>query len=577
MWQLIRFIYCLHILITFCRCQELQKTNLLYIMFDDLRPELSIYGRSHMITPNFERLAKQSVVFDNAFAQIAVCNPSRDSLLTGLRPDTIGVYAFQSSFPPHLVFPRQLIESGYNTAGFGKILHWESNDRSIWNYDSWENDWYNYQNAERGWMNSSTMPDKNQPEEKFRDYLFTTRAIETMRKLHALPKYFMVALGFKLPHLAVHIPDKYYQMYKGRSDAWALSKKELRFPPSAPSIGYRCCPEPVFHYMNKEGSVPAAKSVHLGDINMVFTEQMHDELMHGYCAAITFLDTQIGRLLDVVDELKLWNNLTIVLTADHGMHNGEKGMWEKWTVYDESTRVPLMISHPQSPNKGQHYEFPVELLDIYPTLNDLLLQDFDRSKNCPPGAICRPLSGKSLLPAILGKPSKSKFIAHDSPSGLKASNSSIPPLERVFSVSQSLRCANKLRLMEEASMLKKSIPGQHKLVRQQIWGDCDLNRRPQPTDEVALMGYSMRTLEYRYTAWVHFDRVNVVPLLDIPPYFEELYDHRGETPDDYTHLEIVNLVSKGGYEAVVLRHRDSLMDFVKKGILFKSVLEKQRQ
>jgi len=94
--------------------------NLLYIMFDDLRPELSIYGRNHLITPNFERLAKQSVVFDNAFAQIAVCNPSRDSLLTGLRPDTIGVYGFHASFRPHLTFPTQLIKSKYNTTQMTK-------------------------------------------------------------------------------------------------------------------------------------------------------------------------------------------------------------------------------------------------------------------------------------------------------------------------------------------------------------------------------------------------------------------------------------------------------------------------
>jgi iduronate 2-sulfatase len=117
----------------------LDQTNLLLIMFDDLRPELSIYGRGHMITPNFERLAARSVVFDQAYCQVAVCNPSRDSLMTGLRPDTTGTYAFQSSFRPHLVFPTQLGRSGYKTAGYGKLVHWESNDPDIWNHDSWEN------------------------------------------------------------------------------------------------------------------------------------------------------------------------------------------------------------------------------------------------------------------------------------------------------------------------------------------------------------------------------------------------------------------------------------------------------
>ena len=102
------------------------QTNFLFIMYDDLRPELSVYGRKHMKTPNFERLAKKSVVFDHAYTMVAVCNPSRDALLTGLRPDTVGTYGFQHSFFPHKTIPQQLVQSGYRTAGYGKILHWVS-------------------------------------------------------------------------------------------------------------------------------------------------------------------------------------------------------------------------------------------------------------------------------------------------------------------------------------------------------------------------------------------------------------------------------------------------------------------
>ena len=179
------------------------KTNLLFIMFDDLRPELSCYGKKEMITPNFERLAARSVVFDLALCQIAVCNPSRDSLLTGLRPDTTGTYGFQSSFRPHMVLPAVLGQYGYKTASYGKIFHWETDDRAIWNYDHWDNGWYEYQEFETRHMNSSTMPDKVKREEDFRDYEFTTKAIETLRKLESSDDYYMVALGFKLPHLTV--------------------------------------------------------------------------------------------------------------------------------------------------------------------------------------------------------------------------------------------------------------------------------------------------------------------------------------------------------------------------------------
>lgn len=369
-------------------------------MYDDLRPELSIYNRQHMITPNFERLANRSVIFDNAYAQIAVCNPSRDSLLTGLRPDTVGTYGFQSSFRPHITLQHRLVQAGYNTAGIGKILHWETGDKKIWSFESFQNDWYKYQNDENNQMNSSVMPDKVWSEDKFRDHIFTTKAIQSLNKLTKQSKPFMLAIGFKLPHLALHIPHKYFEMYKNKSDSWKLTKKELRFPQSSPEVSYRCCAWPYFSSMNKEGSQKSAIRIPLGNINNPFTEQMHDELMMGYCGAVSYLDTQLGRLLDAVDGLKLWDRLTIVLTSDHGMHNGEKGIWEKWSLFDESTRVPLLISHPLSPLLGKHVTQPVELLDIFPTVLDLL--GVAVPDDCPSDLLCRPPQGKSLAAAVLG-------------------------------------------------------------------------------------------------------------------------------------------------------------------------------
>ena len=106
-----------------------------------------------------------------------------------------------------------------------------------------------------------------------------------------------------------------------------LTKKERKFPYSSPPVAYRCCANPKFEYMNEEGTKEATDVVRLGNINMPFTERMRDELMQGYAGSITFVDKQLGRLLDALDELDLWNNVTIVLTSDHGMHNGEKGIW----------------------------------------------------------------------------------------------------------------------------------------------------------------------------------------------------------------------------------------------------------
>lgn len=144
------------------------------------------------------------------------------------------------------------------------------------------------------------------------------------------------------------------------------------------------------------------------DINYMIPQDMQSELKCGYAAAITFLDTQLGRILDEIDSLQLWDNLTIVLTADHGIHNGEKGMWDKWTLYDESLRVPLLISHPQSPYQGQRYGGPVELIDVFPTLLDIMDVSYNvkRVYSLPGTRFQRrfiPLEGQSMAPVILGR------------------------------------------------------------------------------------------------------------------------------------------------------------------------------
>lgn len=323
------FIVSINLLFIIIFGEELKQTNMLLIMFDDLRPELSIYGRPHVITPNFERLAARGVVFDHAYCQVAVCNPSRNSMLTGLRPDTLKNYNFGSSFHPHITFPTQLINSGYNTAAAGKIMHWVDGDPKIWNFEHFENDWYGYQGREGSWMNASVMPDKK-PLEQFRDYEFTTKSISQIRAMSSKPKYFLAAIGYKLPHIEIHIPHQFYKMYDDRKHAWRLTKRELRYPASISEISHRCCADWNFKFVRDEGSSKYNRSQHImdqNDIGKPMPQEMHDNLMQGYLAGVTFLDSQIGRILDVLDELDLWQNTTIILTSDHGMHNGEKGLW----------------------------------------------------------------------------------------------------------------------------------------------------------------------------------------------------------------------------------------------------------
>eukprot|EP01035_Chromulina_nebulosa_P032578 gene32578-43527_t len=436
---------------------KLPQSNLLMIMFDDLRPELSIYGRDYMITPNFERLAKRSVIFDYAYAQVAVCNPSRDSMLTGLRPDTVGTYNFQHSFRPHLVLPTQLARSGYNTAGIGKLLHWDGPDKDIWNFYQWDNDWYKYQFRENNFMNSSSMPDKYLQEKDFRDHQFADRAVTLLQQLTREPKPFFLAVGFKLPHNALHVPFEYYKMYKNKAYQWRLAKKELRFPYTSPEVAYRCCAEPRFKFMRNEGALKANRSVKIGDINMQFTNEMRDELMMGYCAGVSFVDKQVGKILDVLDQLDLWKNTTVVLTADHGMHCGEKAIWEKWTLFDEALRVPLLIAHPESPFKGQHYRDPVELVDVFATVNDILGVTID--KKIYRGDKYIPLQGKSLAPVVLGKELYGKYFPANVGSvqfravAKNASNPGqvMPMLEHNFAISQAARCAQKDKIPKDST------------------------------------------------------------------------------------------------------------------------------
>jgi iduronate 2-sulfatase len=466
----------------FIKDHGFKKTNLLFIIYDDLRPELSNYGKPHMITPNFDRLAKKSVTFTRAYSQVAVCNPSRISLMTGLRPDYTGIFGFESGYKPLLIWPTQLARSGYKTSGFGKIRHHEGPDKEVWNYRRYDGnpDWYTYQNNEWSWMNSSVMPDNKRNEEDFPDFVFSEQAITTMKEHHKQNShYFMIGLGFKMPHLCLHVPYRHFNMYKPVGDLWLnTSEAYLSFPPSTPMMGYRCCAEESFRYMEAEGAALSTRFEHeIHDMNKPTTKVMHNELMRAYSSMITFTDERLGRVLDTIDELKMWDNITIVLTSDHGMHNGEKSIWEKWTLFEESVWVPLMIYHPDSPYKGQSFEKPVELIDIFPTIIDLLVSDYDK-KNVYVNRFARhtrkfvPLHGKSLAPLVLGP--------NYDPDERPASSFSKSCLDNInncennlngFALSQSWRCSDFDKVDIDPRRVKTT------LRYSDIWKDCSIKNK----------------------------------------------------------------------------------------------------
>jgi arylsulfatase A-like enzyme len=220
-------------------------------------------------------------------------------MLTGQRPDSTGMYNFETLNPTRLLnIPMMFSRNGYTTAGYGKILHHEKNDVHMnWNYEQFNNDWYKVQNTESKVMNASVTPDKNMPEEQFPDHIFTSRAIETIRALvhnntHAArPKPFMVGVGYKLPHLALHVPFRYFEQYRAQAaappeeqgrDRWPYhckSTADLSYPQDAPVMSYSLSNANEFKYMNEEGASASVQKIRLkNDALLPFPKRAHLEV-----------------------------------------------------------------------------------------------------------------------------------------------------------------------------------------------------------------------------------------------------------------------------------------------------------
>lgn len=238
-----------------------------------------------------------------------------------------------------------------------------------------------------------------------------------------------------------------------------------------------------------------------------------------------------------------------------------------------------MIHHPLSPFKGAHYPYPVESIDVYATLNELLKLPITREKACA-GYKCKQLQGKSLVPTILGKQLyEENFGSHNfgllyrlgnifHPMQRDQADTIMPMLEHNFALSQVMRCAVKSKIPSRKSVGKSSGKGEgsSRTSRTAIWTDCDAEKH-NPR-EVVLLGYAMRTPEYRYIAYFNFNRTTQKPELDFLPYAEELYDHKNETLSDFTHRETFNLAIKPVYGLIIQSLRNKLVNFIRTSIPF---------
>ena len=359
------------------------KPNILFIAVDDLRPSMGCYGDPRAITPNMDGLAARGVQFNRAYCQVAVCNPSRASLMTGLRPDNLGVWTlpihFREAQPDAVTMPQWFRRFGYTAISHGKIYHNPTPDPQSWSEpirklrqlpypypdgtremvraamkELPSNDW-----RKNNLRNPSTSSPEL-PDTEVLDGARTDMAIEDLRRLGKQPEPFFLAMGFIRPHLAWVAPKKYWDMH----DPAKLSVTEDQqvipsTPPYAPSNNSE-----LSHYVDL---IDMPKP--WDDAELPLQKRRH--LMHGYYACVSYVDAQIGRLLDALDEEGLADNTIVVLWSDHGWKLGENRGWGKMTNYEIDARVPLIIADPGTKAAGQETDQLAELLDLYPTLCDM--------------------------------------------------------------------------------------------------------------------------------------------------------------------------------------------------------------
>jgi uncharacterized sulfatase len=315
-----------------------QKPNVLVIIVDDLNNHLGCYGAAGVHTPNIDRLARRGVCFDRAYCQYPLCNPSRASFLSGRRPATTGVFGNTTSPRKNLgdvaFLPAFFRMHGYFTARHGKVMHGTFEEPAMWDVSG------------PIYGNGSGTPfgkPLDKADEKTQDGVSARRTVQLLEERRDKP--FFIVAGFHRPHTPLEAPRRFFDMYPA-----------VRQPlPEQPADGRKLAPRFAF------------KTTHP-------TMKDDDEIRRAraaYYACVSFVDAQIGLILDALERQKLMDNTLIVLFSDHGFHLGEHiGLWGKSTLFEESARVPLIVVAPGKQH-GVHSPRLVELVDVYPTLADL--------------------------------------------------------------------------------------------------------------------------------------------------------------------------------------------------------------
>lgn len=369
-----------NVFILFSCEKHTQRPNVLFIAVDDLRPELGCYGNEQIKSPNIDKLASDGLVFNRTYCQQAICMASRASIMSGLRPDTLQIYnceSLEKDAPGILTLDQHFENNGYKIWASGKIYHHgidydvqfgdayikaktDEQGRGYLSDESMKiveeyNNWYLGNRNEAGGGRGPAFESPDVPDNAYHDGKMTDMAIKQLANYKSGDEPFFMAVGYKKPHLPFNAPKKYWDLY----DVNEIEMADNMF-----------MPENVSRYFNYNfGELRNYAGIPKG--GQVFSDTLSRNLKHGYYACVSYIDAQIGRLLDGLNENGLDENTIVILWGDHGWKLGEHGMWCKHTQFELDNHVPMLIKTPGQKIKGAKTEALVEFVDIYPSLCEL--------------------------------------------------------------------------------------------------------------------------------------------------------------------------------------------------------------
>ncbi|WP_246200166.1 sulfatase [Maribacter luteus] len=368
--------------------QEKKPRNILFIAVDDLRPELNFYGSKHIQSPNLDKLADQSLVFNRAYCNVPVCGASRASLLSGMRPTRHRFIDYSTradiDVPDAISLPKLLKQNGYTTIANGKVYHNGKDNVSSWN-SIWfpEGNIRNYQleenikdngNANLAVAGATAFEMAEVEDTAYFDGKIAQKGIADLKKLKNKNKPFFLALGFMKPHLPFNAPKKYWDLY---------DRSKIELPESY--LQPESTPKEAFHNfgeLRNYGNIPKQ-----GDV----PDDLAKELIHGYYACVSYVDAQIGLVLDELKRLELEEDTIIILWGDHGWNLGDHKLWCKHVTFETALKAPLIIKVPGK-TKGQKTDAIIEYIDIYPSLVELIGIESPKT-----------LDGQSFVPILNGE------------------------------------------------------------------------------------------------------------------------------------------------------------------------------